>query len=42
MLSINRSVGRRIAYYRKQKGLKQYELAAMTGLHEDRLSNYET
>ncbi|MHB8124469.1 MAG: helix-turn-helix domain-containing protein [Desulfitobacteriaceae bacterium] len=42
MLSINRSVGRRIAYYRKQKGLRQYELAAMTGLYDNTISNIET
>jgi transcriptional regulator with XRE-family HTH domain len=42
MLSINRSVGKRITYYRKVKGLKQCELAEMIGMQKESLNRIET
>jgi len=37
-----RSVGERIAYYRKLQGLTQKELGALAGVRQERLSNIET
>lgn len=41
MLSINRSIGKRIAFYRKVKGLKQCELAEMIGMQKESLNRIE-
>jgi len=37
-----RTVGQRIAYYRKQKGLRQKELAELAGIRTGYLSRIET
>ncbi|MHB8125853.1 MAG: helix-turn-helix domain-containing protein [Desulfitobacteriaceae bacterium] len=42
MLSLNKSVDQRIAYYRNQKGLSQQELAALAGIRSQRLDDIET
>jgi transcriptional regulator with XRE-family HTH domain len=42
MLYINRSVGQRIAFYRKVKDLKQTKLAEMVGMQKESLNRIET
>lgn len=42
MLPRNNSVGQRIAYYRKLKGLTQKELAELVGIQDNYLSRIET
>jgi Helix-turn-helix. len=42
MITINSTVGQRIAYYREQKGLTQKELAALARIRTAGLCNIET
>ncbi len=42
MLPRNNSVGQRIAYYRKLKGLTQKELAKLAGIQDKYISRIET
>ncbi|HWQ71834.1 MAG TPA: helix-turn-helix transcriptional regulator [Desulfitobacteriaceae bacterium] len=41
MLIIDRSVGQRIAFYRKVIGLKQYKLAGRVGMQKESLNRIE-
>jgi Helix-turn-helix. len=42
MIYLNSTVGQRIAYHRKRKGIKQRELAALVGIRSERLNRIET